>query len=199
MDAPADPSPYQLRPLAQVHRRQGLLHKALTAAEHDKVLAEMWRQSRSSFEESGAILLHITLGLLQWFVTPTSTQPRFSPLILLPVQLSRGSAPGTWQLRRAQEEARINVTLLKKLEVDFALQVGGLYALPEDESRVDIRTIMHDFKVLVANQPRWQVLDLAQLGVFSFQKFLMWLDLQAKQAVLPQNPVVRHQMTGDGQ
>ncbi len=181
------------------HQGRGLLHTDLAPAEHEKVMTELFRQSRTAFEESGAILLYVTVGMLEWFEAPSSTQPRFAPLVMVPVLLSRGRAPGSWSLKRADDETRVNVTLLKKLEADFGMNVAGLDVLPEDASGVDVPRILHAFRVLVRNQSRWLVHDRSHLGLFSFQKFLMWLDLEAKQAALVQNPVVRHLFSGNGE
>src|SRR5690606_23254522 len=47
--------------------------------------------------------------------------------------------------------------------------------------------------------PRWEVVPTAWLGEFSFTKFLMWLDLEARTDALLQNRVVKHLFEGEGQ
>lgn len=179
-------------------QKRGVLHTNLAPAEHDKVLTELWRLSRTAFEESGAVLLYVTLGMLEWFETPSSEAPRRAPLVLVPVLLER-AGPGRWQIKRADDETRVNVTLLKKLEQDFGIDVRGTDVLPEDASGVDIPQIIHNFRQLVLSQNRWLVHEEAAIGLFSFQKFLMWLDLDAKQAALMANPVVKHLFSGSGE
>ena len=176
-------------------QQRGVLHTDLAPAEHAKVMTELWRQSRAAFEESGAVLLYIAIGMLEWFEAPASQTPRRAPLILIPVLLERGPG-GRWAVRRADDETRVNVTLLKKLEADFGLDITGMDQLPEDAAGVDVAEILQRFRRLVREQDRWLVHEEAQLGLFSFQKFLMWLDLQAKHATLVQNPVVAHLLAG---
>jgi len=184
--------------LLRERQARGVVHTDLAPAEHAKVLTELWRQSRAAFEDSGAVLLYLTVGMLEWFETPSSQAPRRAPLVLIPVSLQRGSA-GQWLLRRAEDETRVNVTLLKKLEADFGITVAGMDALHEDGSGIDIARVLHDFRRLVKDRHRWLVHEEANLGLFSFQKFLMWLDLEAKQAALLQNPVVKHLLSGSGE
>ncbi len=186
-----------LAELAKEQQRQGVLHTDMPPAEHEKALTELWRLSRLAFDESGAILLYVALGMLEWFESPSSKEPRRAPLVLVPVQLQRGNG-GKWSLRRADDETRVNITLLKKLEADFGIVVAGMEVLPEDQSGVDIARVLHNFRHLIRDRDRWLVHNEAHLGLFSFQKFLMWLDLQAKQEALLQNPVVRHLLYGTG-
>ncbi len=184
--------------VAREGQRRGVLHTDLTQAEHDKALTELWRQSRAAFDESGAVLLYVTLGMLEWFESKSSEAPRRAPLVLVPVLLERGG-PGHWSLKRADEETRVNVTLLKKLEADFGIPVAGMDVLPEDASGIDIPLVLQKFRHLVREQDRWLVHDEIHLGLFSFHKFLMWLDLEAKQASLLQNPVVKHLLSGSNE
>lgn len=183
--------------LTRSQQSQGVLHTDLTPAEHEKVMTDLWRLSRLALDESGAILLYVALGMLEWFESPSSQEPRRAPLVLVPVQLQRGNG-GTWLLRRADDETRINTTLLKKLEADFGIQTAGMDVLPEDATGFDIAQSLHNFRHLIRDRDRWLVHEEAHLGLFSFQKFLMWLDLQAKQEALLQNPVVRHLLEGTG-
>lgn len=179
------------------HQLRGTLHSNLAPAEHHKVLTELWRQSRAAMEESGAVVLYVALGMLEWFESPSSKAPRHAPILLVPVQLERSGAG--WRLRRADDEARINMTLLKKLEADFGLLASGLEPLPEDEQGVHVAQVLHRMRQLVVSQPRWLVREEAAIGLFSFQKFLMWLDLQAKQAALMESPLVRHLLLASNQ
>jgi very-short-patch-repair endonuclease len=180
---------------AQDQRR---LHALLAPAELDARLLELFRSSRSAIEESGAVLLYVAVGFLRWFEAPSSDEPRLAPLILVPVRLTRASTRGVWHLSAEDEEPRINVTLLQKLRADFGLDTAGLDIPPGDEAGLDVRRIVHDMRRLVLEQPRWEVVEEAHLGLFSFSKFLMWLDLEARSQTLLANPLVAHIVAGKG-
>ncbi len=199
-DPAADGVPADVLAEARAKEEQaaGRLHSAQPPAEHERALLELFRTSRSAFEESGAVLLYVAIGMLVWFESASSTQPRKAPLVLVPVQLKRGRAPGTWTLSRADEDTRVNVTLLQKLQKDFGVDVAGLDVLEEDGSGFDIARVLHGFRARIRDRDRWLVVEEAHLGLFSFHKFLMWLDLEAKTDALLQNPVVKHIFEGGG-
>lgn len=177
----------------------GRLHVDLAPRELEDRVVELYRSARSSMEESGAITLYLSLGMLRWYESPSSETPREAPLLLLPAEIVRGSVTEPYRLRLADEEARVNVTLLQKLQKDFGMAVAGLDELPEDDMGLDVAAILDRFRRLVRDVPRWEVVPTAWLGEFSFTKFLMWLDLEARTDALLQNRVVKHLFEGEGQ
>ncbi len=66
-------------------------------------LTNLYRSSKLSMEENGANTLYLSLGLLKWFETPVSEQPRFSPLLLIPVDIIRKSALKGFVVRSREE------------------------------------------------------------------------------------------------
>ncbi|MBM4281149.1 MAG: DUF4011 domain-containing protein [Deltaproteobacteria bacterium] len=197
-----DPRSDGVDPVARA--KSDLAHKrvrtASPPAELERRATELFRAARSAEEESGAVLLYAALGELHWFESDTSTTLRRAPLVLVPVRLERARGAGgtTWRLRRAEDETRINVTLLKKLSTDFGLDTRAVEHLVEDHSGVDVGRALQDLRRLVLERPRWQVVEHASLALFSFQKFLMWLDLHERTDDLLGSPVVRHLFQGGG-
>ena len=166
-----------------------------TDAESQKRLLNLYRTAKSSIEETGANVLYLALGLLKWYEHDNADQERFAPLVMLPVTLVRGSASGggyTYTLQLSEEPLYPNVTLLEKLRVDFGVETDGLDDLPEDENGLDIDLIFRNFRSAIRNMPRWEVLDACSIGLFSFNKFLMWKDLQEKTDRLKENRLVEH-------
>ena len=68
---------------------QRRLRTYLTEVDLVKGLTNVYRSSKLSMEENGANTLYLCLGLLKWYETSVSEQPRFSPLLLLPVDIIR--------------------------------------------------------------------------------------------------------------
>lgn len=177
---------------------RGQLHTDHTETETAKRLLEVYRLAKTAFDESGAITLYLALGMLRWYESDSSEQPRLAPLILVPVTLERGRGSQPYRLRFAEDETRVNATLLQKLEHDFGLEVQDLAVPPTDDSGVDVPLIMRRFRRLVLPMQRWEVLEDCYLARFSFTKFLMWLDLESNTEHLLENPVVRHVFEGGG-
>ena len=74
-------------------------------------------------EENGANTLYLCLGLLKWFETPVSEQPRFSPLLLIPVDIIRKSALKGFVIRSREEDTLMNITLIEMLRQDFKINI----------------------------------------------------------------------------
>ena len=50
----------------------------------------------------------------------------------------------------------------------------------EGEAGVDVRAVLDAFRAIALRMPRWEVETTACIGFFSFTKYLMWLDLAAR-------------------
>ena len=57
---------------------------------------------------------------------------------------------------------------------------------------IDVAAILHIVRHAIRDFDRWDILERAQIGLFSFTKFLMWRDLQERTDALMQNKVVAH-------
>jgi len=155
-------------------------------------MLEIYREATLQMEEGGASTLYLALGFLAWYETPTSQKRLLAPLILVPVEVSRGSALEGFHLRKRDDEARINTTLLELLSKDFQLSLPNMDPVPQDGHGVDVRFILSNFREAVKKIDRWEIVEHACIGFFSFAKFLMWRDLEMRTADLLKNPVVSH-------
>lgn len=174
----------------------GRLHTSVSEAELRKRLVNIYRAARRDLEEGGSNTLFLALGFLAWYETPTSAQRRLAPLLLYPMELVRGTAREPFKLKRSEDDVRLNVSLLHKLAREFEVDTSGLDELPEDESGLDVPKIFHRFRRAIVDVDRFEVVEDAVLGLFSFTKFVMWRDLEDRSASLMENEVVRHVIGG---
>lgn len=168
------------------------LRAGLTDQELQRRLTEVYRTARTAVEEGGASALYLALGFLAWYEAESAEQRRLAPIILIPVELRRNSVQEGFRFCQSDEDPRINITLLEMLAKDFELQVPHMDPIPEDERGIDVPGILTAFRQAIKNTNRWDVLEEAQLGFFSFTKFLMWRDLEERTEHLLQNKVVNH-------
>ena len=161
-----------------------------------RALTHLYRSSRTAMEENGANTLYLALGLLKWFETPSSTKPRYAPIILVPVEIIRKSAASGYIIRSRDEETMLNITLMELLRQAFDLTIGGLNPLPTDESGVDVSLIFNTIRRSIMGQKGWDVIGQALLGNFSFNKFIMWNDIHNNTDILLQNKIVASLMSG---
>jgi hypothetical protein len=156
----------------------------------------LYRSARLSLEENGANTLYLALGLLRWYETTASEMPRYAPIILIPVDLVRKTSSSGYVLRARDEEPQINITLLEMLRQDFGISIGGLDPLPRDDKGIDINGIFTTIRHVVMHLPRWDIVESAYIGLFSFSRFVMWNDIRNRSADLAKNKVVASLISG---
>ncbi len=187
-----------IRAAVREDQASGLLRTEHEEEDLDRRMLELYRRSRTSREETGAVTLYLAVGMVEWYEAPSSAAPRHAPLMLVPIDLVRSDRGQTYRIKHAEDETRVNVTLLKKLSTEFGLDTAELEQIPEDESGLDVRWAFDRFTRLIKDKKRWDVRETAYLAEFSFAKFLMWQDLQANLQHLLANPVVKHVFDGKG-
>lgn len=151
------------------------LQTLLYAPDLEARLRQIRAKAESAIQESGANILYLALGFLEWYETTESDVPRFSPLFTLPValeksELRRGAYKYTIELK--DDNLISNITLREKLKKDFNL------ALPEIE---DDSTPENYFeavqKNIISNQRKWKIRRQAALTLLNFSKQVMYEDL----------------------
>ncbi len=174
---------------------RGRLRSVLADTDLERRLTHIYRDARSSLQEGGANTLYLAVGFLVWTETPTSTVERRAPVLLYPLTMTRRSlAEGTrgYRLELAEDDPQVNVSLLQKLEADYDLRVEGLVAPSAEEGAAGAAELLDRLRQAIRSNARWHVTDDVTLGLFSFTKFLMWVDLDRRRDVLTRNDVVRH-------
>lgn len=172
------------------------LRSALSEGEVLTKLKVLYRSSKLSIEENGANTLYIALGLLKWYESERSQKARYAPLLLMPVEIIRKGGSQGYVIRRRDEETQMNITILEKLNQDFQIRITGLETLPTDEHGIDTRKVFTIIRKGIMNQSRWDVLESAYIGIFSFSQFVMWNDIKNRTADLARNKIVRSLMEG---
>jgi very-short-patch-repair endonuclease len=179
---------------------KGTIYSAAPAGATQASLLTLYRTRRATIEETGANPLYLAVGMLTWYESEVSELVRRAPILLLPVELTRSVATSGYRydLSLSDEPIRPNVTLLEKLRMEFGIDDPSLSLLPEDERGIDVARVFHNFRTAIKGINRWEVSETAYLGLFSFNKFLMWRDLQEHLDTLRKNRLVAHLLGGPG-
>jgi len=225
-DALAEGTEFRIRPLppimegkdprmAQVHADRGgrtpLDDMAIEALANKELLAKVAQEAldgnlltifsaaRTGLEEGGANTLYLAIGLLRWTEAERAEAVHLAPILLIPVSLQRQSVRSGFRLTRHDDEAIVNPTLLQLLKHSFEIRTTGLEVIATDDKGVDVEKVLQSFRLAVREIPKWEVLEQAHLGIFSFTKYLMWKDLQDRTEQLKGNRVVKHLIDHPGQ
>lgn len=155
-----------------------------------KRLLGIFREARTALQDSGANLLFLAIGFLHWRKADESDTVQRAPLIMIPLELKRKNGAEPFTMCMADDEPRINTTLLEMLRHEHGIAVQGVEPLPEDDHGIDIPKILTAFRVAVKDKAKWHIEEEGAIGLFSFTKFLMWRDLDEHPDLLEQQPLV---------
>lgn len=178
-----------------------LLHKRIRTQLDDEqlkeTLTELYRSSRISLEENGANTLYIALGLLKWYEGTTEyDRAHYAPILLIPVEIVKKSASSGYVIRGRGEETMINITLLEFLRQMHGINISGLDSLQRNNGGVDSSLVFNVIRRAVMDMKKWDVLEYAVLGNFSFSKFIMWSDIHNNPKMLDDSKIVSSLMNG---
>ena len=112
---------------------------------------------------------------LHWYEADDSDELRRAPLLLLPVKLSRRSAGAAYAVNAGEDDPILNPALVEFLRSAFGIK---LPELPEVTDDYDPTQLLTGIAGAVANQRRWGVTNEIVLGLFSFQKYVIFNDLE---------------------
>ena len=157
-------------------------------------LKGIYRAMRTNLEETGANTLFIALGSLRWSERPGG-RTYTAPIILLPASMVAMKKEG-YAISRRDEETMLNITLIEFLNQQFGIEVEGVNPMPQDAYGIDVSLIMHQVREAIKEQPGWEVVEDAMIGIFSFTKFVMWNDIHTHASTVMDNELVRSLIEG---
>ena len=190
---------HQSSPLYQLANDE-LKHNRLLTHYHqqdlDNILVYIHKNAKQAIEENGSSTLYLAVGLLKWFDRKIPEQPRYAPVLLQPVEISRRSVNSKFILKSREEETMINITLIEFLRQEYELNLGALEQFPTDEKGVDVAKVMGILRRAVMQLKGWDVVEQIVLGNFSFSKLILWKDIVVNQEELLKSDMVRSLVEG---
>ncbi|MCI0455510.1 MAG: DUF3320 domain-containing protein [Gemmataceae bacterium] len=152
-----------------------------------RILTNLYRRSAADYQERGLRVLHVAFGVLEWRDQDNS-EPFRSPLILLPVELTRSSIREPFSLAPVDEDPILNPALAARLQQDFAFK---LPPSPEDWSEKPLTQYLDEVTGAITGLPGWRVEAGAVLTLFSFFKGVMYQDLEENAGRIAEHPLIR--------
>jgi hypothetical protein len=108
---------------AATRRVETRLQTAFSPEGLQRRLLALYHDSRAMIEEQGVNILYLALGLLKWFEADHADAPRYAPLVLVPVALSRKTASEKFILQWTDDDIEENLSLRAKLKLDFDIEM----------------------------------------------------------------------------
>ncbi len=169
--------PYEPASLATRHI-DDVLQTNANSERLDKSLRRLDDQARSIRAEQGVNALYLALGMMHYADSKDSKVFFKAPLILVPVELERTNARDGYKVIATDEEIIANPSLAEYLSRDYRLKLPDL---PDSASLADDYNLQNFFNEVletVSEHKDWKVTNEIYLGLFSFQKLVMYKDLE---------------------
>ena len=180
--------PYEAASLDERHRDDWLQTSA-TPEVLDKSLRRIDELARSTIEEQGVNTLYLTLGMLYYKESSDAEETNKAPLIMVPVALTRKSARSGYSLTAGDEDPLANPALGELLRRQFGIQLPDFPSSDALKEDYDLQVYLAEVSERVKNQSGWSVTNDVFLASFSFQKLVMYKDLESHH-----DPAVRHRL-----
>ncbi|MCP4179702.1 MAG: DUF4011 domain-containing protein [bacterium] len=174
------------------------LQTRLFAKQLEKKLLLLEREARRFIEEKGVNSLYLSLGFLKYFDVNNSNDPKYAPLFMIPVSLTKGS----FNLRNechkftifyTGRDIIVNVSLKHKLKDNFDLD------LPD----IDFNDTPEDYfnkvaKILNLNlgDSRWELKRYIRLSLLHFSSLLLYEDINPANLLFEENELIENLLLG---
>ncbi|MGB3961931.1 MAG: DUF4011 domain-containing protein, partial [Sulfurimonas sp.] len=167
--------------------------------ELEKILKKIDLDARSLIQETGANMLYIILGVLEWKESSDSDVKIKSPLVNIPVTLQRGNLnreTNTYEyiLKYDGDELDTNKSLAEKLANDFNI------VLPELTAEMSFSDYMKEVSKILLSKKDWKIKHEISLDFLNFSKILMYKDLDDsrgdEETLLSENSILQDLFLG---
>lgn len=143
----------------------------------DTISRKIASAAKTAIEESGANMLYLVFGFLEWYESDDSKQPHLAPLIVLPVAIERAGGKGRaieTVLEYSGEDVETNLSLVEKMRRDFGIEIPLLDDNDTPESYFE------KFTEILRLKKTWSIRRHLTLALLSFGKLLMYRDLDPR-------------------
>lgn len=164
----------------------------------DTSLRRLEEQARASQEEQGVNALFLALGMLHYSDSTDSQEFYKAPLILVPVTLERRSARTGYALKKTDDETIVNPSLAEYLRRNHSITLPEIPDSSSISENYDLQMFFTEVSEAIKAQATWAVKNEAQLALFSFQKLVMYKDLEKNAENLAAHPIINKVITRNG-
>ncbi len=157
------------------HQLDAILQSDLEREALERRLRRMQYEARSQAEEQGLSTLHLAIGFLEWREREDESRSRHAPLLLVPVELERSRAGGSFRVAATGDGVVDNLSLAERLRADL-----GIVLPPVEPDAEGFRPSawFAAVEAVIRERAGWRVKPHAMLlGFFSFARLLMYRDL----------------------
>jgi len=158
-----------------------------TGNEQLKRLKKIRSEARRSFEERGMNSLFLVLGTLTWYDKDKPEDALLSPLILVPVELTKERGRDIYKISVLDEDIVLNPALTQKLKQNFAIDFPETETIQE-LNYSEIIALVHE---ALLEHKTWEIKQNVFLSLFSYAKAAMVRDIIENEALIFAHPILQ--------
>ncbi|MCK5449691.1 DUF3320 domain-containing protein [Candidatus Pacearchaeota archaeon] len=153
----------------------------------ERKLVSIYHKAKENFQELGINSSFVSLYALKYKDNKHSEDYLSAPLFLFPVNIERlnytSKEEHRFEIISSSDDLRVNPALIEKLSNDFGITV------PEFEG--EIEPFIEKFKKVISGRDEWKITEDAYLDIFSYQKYIMYADLEEHGKLLAQSDLIK--------
>ena len=136
-------------------------------------LTGIYSAYRESIQEKGVSTLYVAIGFLDWKESEEASTNILSPLILVPITMTRPSkgGPKYYRIESSGEEPVHNHSLGQRLQTEFAI------SLPDFSSDISAEEYFQAVEEEISEKKGWKVRSFVTVGHFQYGQIATWADL----------------------
>ena len=154
----------------------------------DKKLYRLYLQAKNNFQELGVNTCFVSLGMLKYKDSNSTEIVIQAPVFLYPVEIARLSSVSKethrFEIESGSGDLQLNHALKEKLVHDFGLDI-------EDMNNRTPKEYLDYLMRAVEGMNDWDVVEEVFLDIFSYQKYIMFKDLEDHRELVEKSPLVR--------
>jgi very-short-patch-repair endonuclease len=186
---------YELAAPTGNDRESAVLQALVYPDELERHCRKLARDAKTAVEETGANMLFLLLGFLEFPEALQATKTLLAPLVPVPVTLERGDldrSTGTYRYALAYtgEELTENLSLREKLRADFNLE------LPDFTEEASLESYYRAVEQAISGRPGFKLRRQATVALVSMTKMLLVRDLDPKNwpRIGPNSALTQHEI-----
>src|SRR5262249_1283767 len=118
--------------------------------------------------------------------------------VLIPVELTRKSVRSGYVVKATDDDPIVNPALTEYLRRGFGIILPELPDLSTISDNYDLQSFLMEVSEAISVYKGWTIKTDIYLGLFLFQKFVMYKDLEANTQALTTHRLIRQLITRSG-
>ncbi|MFZ2455450.1 MAG: DUF3320 domain-containing protein [Candidatus Altiarchaeia archaeon] len=153
-----------------------------------KKLYTLYSKTKENFQELGINTCFVSIGTLKYKDADDSDLFFKAPIFLFPVEIIRNG--NKYELISGSEDLQLNPAIKEKLERDFRIILDTF-------KEGTLSEYLQDLRKKILEKADWEINDEVHIDIFSYQKYVMYEDLEAHHKTTKDNILIRAYVGGE--